>query len=100
MTEWQAYYDLEPFGDIRADLRAGIVSSTIANVMGDQKQLTSPADFMPLLKSRTVGEVPDDGRIVLSDADPNVQAALVLANVFGVTEAQTKDPYPVPEHAR
>jgi len=48
LTEWQAYYGVEPFGEDRADLRAGIVASTVANVF--RKSGTSPykaQDFMP-----------------------------------------------------
>lgn len=103
LTEWQAFYDLEPFGDIRADLRSGIVASTLANVMGDPKKPTSPKDFMPMLKARTAARSSNSGsgdRLVLSDPDPVVQSRLVMATVFGVTEDQVRDPYPVPEHAR
>jgi hypothetical protein len=32
LAEWAAYYQCEPFGEERADLRAGIVASVIANV--------------------------------------------------------------------
>lgn len=32
LAEWQAYYDLEPFGDQQANIRAGIIAATIANV--------------------------------------------------------------------
>ena len=48
LTEWQAYYGLEPFGEDRNDLRAGIVASTVANVF--RKSGTQPykaQDFMP-----------------------------------------------------
>ncbi|MFA5161866.1 MAG: DUF4035 domain-containing protein [Elusimicrobiales bacterium] len=48
LTEWQTYYELEPFGEDRADLRAGIVASTVANV--SRKSGTKPykaQDFMP-----------------------------------------------------
>lgn len=40
---------LEPFGEDRADLRAGIISSTIANVNRDPKksQPFAAKDFMP-----------------------------------------------------
>ena len=44
-AEWAAYYDLEPFGERRADLRAGRICATFANVMGGGK--ATPADFMP-----------------------------------------------------
>ncbi len=48
LAEWQAYYLVEPWGEERADLRAGIVASTVANVHRDPKQAAfEPADFMP-----------------------------------------------------
>lgn len=48
--DWQEFYALEPFGDERADLRAGIVASVIANVNRDAKKHPepfAPGDFMP-----------------------------------------------------
>ena len=48
LTEWRAYYALEPFGEDRADLRAGVIASTMANVF--RKSGTPPykaQDFMP-----------------------------------------------------
>lgn len=46
--EWMAYYNVEPFGDNRADLRSGILASVFANIYRKKgaKQYT-PADFMP-----------------------------------------------------
>lgn len=46
--DWLVYYAQEPFGEDRADLRAGIVASTIANVhRGKGGKAFSPRDFMP-----------------------------------------------------
>lgn len=48
LTEWRAYCALEPFGEERADLRAGIVASTMANVF--RRSGTKPykaQEFMP-----------------------------------------------------
>lgn len=45
-----AYYNLEPFGEERGDLRSGIVASTIANANRDtrkQRKPFKPEDFMP-----------------------------------------------------
>ncbi len=45
-----AYYRLEPFGEERSDLRAGIIASTIAEIYRDpKKRIRSfrPDDFMP-----------------------------------------------------
>lgn len=50
-STWLAYYRLEPFGEVRADFRAGLLCATIANLVRDKhnKPLT-PADFMPLVE--------------------------------------------------
>ena len=46
---WAAYAELEPFGEERADLRAGIMASVYANVHRDSKRSKaySPSDFTP-----------------------------------------------------
>ena len=47
-AEWMAYSRVEPWGEERADLRAGIVASTIANVnRGKDKKPYKPQQFMP-----------------------------------------------------
>lgn len=46
--EWVAYSQIEPFGEWRSDLRAGIISSTIANCNRSSKtERFSVKDFMP-----------------------------------------------------
>jgi hypothetical protein len=46
--EWQLYSAVHPFGEERADLRAGIIASVIANAnRGKRTQAYKPADFMP-----------------------------------------------------
>jgi len=47
--EWAAFAADEPFGDLRADLRAGIVASTIARTMGGRAS-AKPTDYMPFLE--------------------------------------------------
>lgn len=42
---WQAFYDEQPFGLIREDLRAGIIAATTANTV--VKKPMQPFDFMP-----------------------------------------------------
>jgi hypothetical protein len=45
---WQAFYEIDPFGDQRADLRAGIVAATAANCWrGKGDRPLKPIDFMP-----------------------------------------------------
>lgn len=50
LTEWMAFYQMEPFGAERGDLQAGIVAATVANVNRDPKKQKKPysaQDFMP-----------------------------------------------------
>ncbi len=46
---WMTYANVEPFGEERADLRAGIVASVVANAMGRKKgqKPFEPKQFMP-----------------------------------------------------
>lgn len=47
LDEWMAYYMLEPFGETRHDLQAGIVASTVVNLFGDRKgKPLNPGDFV------------------------------------------------------
>ncbi len=48
LAEWMVYYGHQPFGDFRADLRAGMLASMIARTMGGSKS-AKPSDFMPFL---------------------------------------------------
>ncbi|HEX6827845.1 MAG TPA: hypothetical protein VF104_02570, partial [Burkholderiales bacterium] len=52
-TDWQHYAAAEPFGETRADLRAGIIASTVANYAGKMRRdglpPAVPTDFMPFV---------------------------------------------------
>jgi hypothetical protein len=50
-AEWAAYAQIEPFGPVRGDLRAGVVASVIAEVYRDPDKRSepfTPAEFMPM----------------------------------------------------
>lgn len=50
LSEWMAFYSLEPWGTEVEDLRAAIIASTIANANRDpkkQRKPYKPRDFMP-----------------------------------------------------
>ncbi|CAK0237767.1 Uncharacterised protein [Burkholderia pseudomallei] len=75
LTEWVAFDRMEPMGEFRADLRAGIIAATVANYGGrDIRVPRKPSDFMPLIEREA--EKP-----LLLD-DPNAQAELILG-AFG-----------------
>lgn len=66
-----------PIGEVRADLRAGIVASTIANHgMSPPRSPLRPLDFMPFAKRQRVR-----GPIRL--ADPKAQQRLLEQTLFG-----------------
>jgi flagellar basal body rod protein FlgC len=53
LTEWMAFYKLEPWGAEIEDYRTGVVASTIANANRDSKRKSKPfqpKDFMPQQK--------------------------------------------------
>lgn len=48
LSEWQAYFETDPFGEERADLRAGIIAAIIANIYRKKgAKPFKPSDFMP-----------------------------------------------------
>lgn len=63
-TEWQAYSQLEPWGEGRGDLRAGIIASTMANLWrGADSPAFTPQDFMPQFDRLTQETVDSDALI-------------------------------------
>jgi hypothetical protein len=44
--DWKSVYEADPWSEERADLRAGIIASTVANCLTD-KSSWMPSDFMP-----------------------------------------------------
>ena len=50
LAEMIAYNRIQPIGELRADLRAGIVASTLANIhRGKNREAYTPQDFMPYI---------------------------------------------------
>ena len=75
-----AFEQLEPFGGVADDWRAGQVASTIANVHRDpekRREAFGPEDFMPSLRALT----PEPEALLLED--PEAQSALIDRMLFG-----------------
>lgn len=82
ISEWIAFAGLEPFGDLQADFRAGQIAATIANVnRGMDSETFQASDFFHSLASPTVEK--ESGPILL--IDPEAQARLIKATIFGIT---------------
>ncbi|QDU62173.1 hypothetical protein Pan216_30400 [Planctomycetes bacterium Pan216] len=53
LTEWTAYWNLEPWGEEKADYRTGLLASVMCNLWKSKKGKTyKPEDFMPKTKRR------------------------------------------------
>lgn len=76
-SEWLAFYDLEPFGELRADLRSGLICASMANAWrGKDDPAAKPSDFMPLLRRET--DECDDGEEDAPEPQPAEELKLKL----------------------
>lgn len=66
LTEWAAFYQIEPFGEYREDLRAGIVASTLANIHAKKGHSFKPKDFMPVFQDAQAPKPAISGEQVVS----------------------------------
>ncbi|WP_246216892.1 DUF4035 domain-containing protein [Paraburkholderia panacisoli] len=75
LTEWLAYDRIDPFGQSRADLRAGIVAATVANYGNRElRERAKPSNFMAFIEREP------ERPILLPDSE--AQSALILSAVF------------------
>lgn len=61
LSEWIAYDHIEPFGERRADLRAGIVAAVTANAFrGKDSKPFQASDFMPDFDKKLQQQTPEE----------------------------------------
>lgn len=60
LSEWMAYYNLDPWGPERADLRAGTIAATVANCHAAKGHTFRPSDFIPQYGKRVEVERTDE----------------------------------------
>jgi len=68
-TLWQMEFALAPWDEMRADLRAGVVAATIANIYRDRKAHPKPfsaADYMPYAEKPKPQAAPQDIQTITS----------------------------------
>ena len=58
-VHWIAYQDIDPITDDRADLRAGIVASVVANCLTNKHDF-KPTDFLPQYGKAPAEEMTED----------------------------------------
>ena len=67
LAEWEAYFELEPWGEDRADLRGGILAAVTANAFRSGKgRPFKPADFMPRFDGERVPAQQSQAQIAAS----------------------------------
>ena len=73
-----AFYELEPFGEERADYRIAIMTATFANIHGRKKgrRAFKPSDFMPKFGKETL----DDRRQSAAEIENTLQGYAIAHN--------------------
>lgn len=86
IVEMMAFSNIEPWGSLQDDFRAGQICATVANVNRDPDKRSEPwtaSDFMPSLARAMNGlEKPDEPTLL---DDPEAQTALIKQAIFGVS---------------
>lgn len=62
LVEFEELYRMDPWGEERADLRAGIIASTLVNLKRDPKKTKAfrPVDFMPYVDREALEQADRD----------------------------------------
>jgi len=98
LVEWQEYARLEPFGEWRADARAGIIASAAANsgkmvtaalARKRSVKLTQPADFMPKFSIPPEAETDEERKPRWQDM---LQIVEMLNAAFGGQDLRRETP--------
>ncbi len=87
--QWCAYYQIEPWGEYRADLRTGILAATVSNIFSayaGTEQQAQPIDFMPYVDQRADNTEPNKtGQALEPELTDEQLAAWADAALFGIT---------------
>lgn len=85
--EWCAYYTIEPWGDFRADMRSGVVASSIWNVYASSrgvKPTATPQQFMPFFDLQEAGQDAETGTPPAQELTDEQLADWADAAIFGI----------------
>jgi len=77
-----AFYELEPFGDMIADLRHGTAAALLANINRDSKSRPEPYLAEDFIAWRSEGQPEEEDSVLLED--PVAQSNLLRAALFGL----------------
>jgi hypothetical protein len=79
-SEWQAYHQVEPFGQLRDDFRMGILAATVVNLFkSETDEPAKPTDFLPEFVTEAAGEEP-------APADSDAEFIAAMKAAFPIAE--------------
>jgi hypothetical protein len=81
LTQWQAFYQLEPFGSLIDDQRHGVAVATLANVNRNAKSHPEPYKAEDFISWRKFDRVIAQPELLM---DPQAQSELILQKVFKI----------------
>jgi hypothetical protein len=85
--EWRAYYQEEPFGDLRDDFRGGVLASIVQNLfIGRGDAAASPADFI----THADGKAATTGPAARTDPDLEERKSSQAAMISKMKSTLTK----------
>jgi hypothetical protein len=70
LSEWIAYYNLDPFGEARADYRAAMLACLTANINRGKHEPFKISDFMPNFEPKKPQTMEEMKRILMSISRP------------------------------
>jgi hypothetical protein len=82
-TEWLAFYELEPFGDLVADMRHGTAAALLANVNRNAEARPEPYRAADFIQWGDLSEAQPEAEPTLLE-DPVAQSNLIRAAMFGL----------------
>lgn len=82
-NEWMAYYELEPFGELIADMRFGESAALLANINRDREKRSDPYRAEDFVHWRDADQTAAEDEPILLD-DPVAQSNLIRAAMFGI----------------
>jgi hypothetical protein len=78
------YYNLEPFGEIQSEYRAGLVASTVANTARDTKKRKEPFKADEFMRKIYLDQQEAE------ETDPDVALFEKAKAIFGIMGAKKK----------
>lgn len=68
LTEWMAFYQLEPFGSLQDEYRSGMIASVMANTVRDEKKRRDPYHPIEFMRDNFIDKKEHEAQNLLTKA--------------------------------